>query len=227
MIVAANQPYFCPFPGFFFKAHQANVLVILDDVQFPQGTTWITRNRFKNDQGTLWMTIPVKKKGLGRQKIRDVRICHDGSWNRKHLESLKQAYAKGPFFNEHQGFFEDVFSGRFEQVVALDVAIITYVMAFLQIHTELVLLSALDVQAKGNQLLVDICTKLGATQFIAQKGAEKHLDDKAFQRAGIDLTVVRIPSPVYPQLWGDFIPNLSVFDLLFNCGPKARDILFR
>ena len=32
-------------------------------------------------------------------------------------------------------------------------------------------------------------------------------------------------SPVYPQLWGGFIPNLSTLDLILNCGPKARDIL--
>jgi len=33
------------------------------------------------------------------------------------------------------------------------------------------------------------------------------------------------PCPVYPQLWGDFIPNLSALDLALNCGPRAGDIL--
>ena len=44
---------------------------------------------------------------------------------------------------------------------------------------------------------------------------------------GIELTFFRPPSPIYPQLWGDFVSNLSSFDLLFNCGPKACDILLR
>ena len=59
MILSANQPYFAPFAGFFHKAILADVFVLLDEVQFPRGTTWMNRNRFKNDQGTLWMTIPV------------------------------------------------------------------------------------------------------------------------------------------------------------------------
>jgi hypothetical protein len=77
MIVSANQPYFLPFPGFFHKVHLSDVPVIPDSVQFPRKTTWINRNRFKNSQGTLWMTVPVRKKALGLQKINDVRICHD------------------------------------------------------------------------------------------------------------------------------------------------------
>lgn len=71
MILSTSQPYFSPFPGFFLKAFLSDIFVILDEVQFPMGTTWLTRNRFKNDQGTLWMTVPVWKKGLGLQKINE------------------------------------------------------------------------------------------------------------------------------------------------------------
>ena len=69
MIISAYQPYFAPFSGFFAKALRSDLLVLMDRVQFPRGTTWLTRNCFKNDQGDLWMTIPVWKKGLGLQKI--------------------------------------------------------------------------------------------------------------------------------------------------------------
>jgi hypothetical protein len=62
MMISVNQPYFFPFGGFFYKAYLFDNFVILDDVQFPRGTTWITRNRFKNAQGSLWMTVPVIKK---------------------------------------------------------------------------------------------------------------------------------------------------------------------
>lgn len=225
MIVAASQPYFCPFPAYFYKAYLADVLVVLDAVQFPQGTTWITRNRFKNDQGALWMTVPVHQKGLGLQKISEVRICHDRRWGRKHFETLKQAYAKGPFFEDHLGFIEEMFSRRFERVLDLDLEIITYLMRQLQIETRIVLLSELGLEAKGTQLLVDICTQLGATEFMAQKGAKKHLDEELFERSRTELKYFRAPTPIYPQLWGDFIPNLSTLDLLFNCGAKAKDIL--
>jgi len=72
---------------------------------------------------------------------------------------------------------------------------------------------------------VEICRQLGASQFLAQRSAKKYLDEEAFEKAGIELKFFNPSPPVYPQLWGPFISNLSTFDLLFNCGPKASDIL--
>lgn len=225
MIISANQPYFCPFPGFFYKAFLSDVLIILDEVQFPHGTTWITRNRLKNDQGALWLTIPVWKKGLGEQNINRVRICYEGRWPRKHLESFKSAYGNAPFLGDHLGFIEELFAARFEKLIDLNLAIIRYLMDCLQIKTRLVLLSELGVKARGTQLLIDICQAMGASAFLAQSQAKKYLDAELFQNNGIELRSFRYVPPIYPQLWGDFLANLSTFDLLFNCGPKAGDIL--
>jgi hypothetical protein len=227
MILSANQPYFAPFPGFFGKACLADVLVILDSVQFPRGTTWISRNRFKNCEGTLWMTIPVWKKGLGLQMIDQVRISYDGRWTRKHLESLKVAYSNAPYFDTHFKFVEAMFSSRFETLMDLNMEVIRYLLEQFEIRTKVVLLSQLGIEARGDMLPVEICRKMGAVGFLAQDSAGKYLDRQLFNEAGICLEYFKVPSPVYPQLWGSFIPNLSAFDLVFNCGPKARDILMR
>ena len=225
MIISVNQPYFFPFIGFFYKAYLSDYFVILDDVQFPRGTTWITRNRFKNAQGSLWMTVPVIKKGLGLQKINSVRIYHDGRWAKKHLHSLKNAYIRAPYFREHQNFLEDLFSTKFEKLIHLNLKIIRYLMQQLQVDTNIVLSSELGLHSKGDRLLVDICSNLGASQFLMQKAAIKYIDSEYLSSAGIKLRDFRPPSPVYPQLWGDFIPNLSAFDLIVNCGPKAHNIM--
>jgi len=225
MIVSANQPYYFPYPGFFYKTYFSDVFVILDDVQFPRGTTWTTRNRFKNHQGSLWMTLPVKKKGLGLQKINTVRICHDGQWAKKHLESLRNAYAKAPYVKDHQTFLEELFSTKFEKLIDFNLKIIRYLMKHLQIETEIILLSELEIKAKGDKLLIEMCRRLGASQFLAQSAARKYLDSDRFKEAGIQLTDVKLPSLVYPQLWGSFIPNLSALDLVLNCGSKAHDIM--
>jgi hypothetical protein len=225
MILSANQPYFAPFPGFFYKAYLSDLLVILDDVQFPQGTTWVSRNRFKSHQGALWITVPVWKKGLGLQKISEVRICHEGRWAKKHLESLITAYRKAPYLSEHLEFLEKIFSEKNETLMGLNLALIHYLMKALDTHTRTVLLSDLNVPSSGSRRLVDVCKKLGAGQFIAQTPAKKFIDEKLFQDAGVELSFFNPPAPIYPQLWGDFIANLSVFDLVLNCGPKAHDIL--
>lgn len=225
MIISSSQPYFSPFPGFFYKACLSDTFVLLDKVQFPRGTTWLTRNRFKNDQGALWMTVPVWKKGLGLQRINDVRICHEGRWAKKHLESLKSAYGKAPYFKDHLDFVKEMFSSTFEKLIDLNLEIIRYLMANLHVETRLVRLSELGVEARGNQLLIEICERLGASHFLAQAAAKKYLSEDLFRESGIQIRYFRPRSLVYPQLWGPFIPNLSTLDLLFNCGPKAGDIL--
>ncbi len=171
------------------------------------------------------MTIPVWKTGLGIQKINGVRICHEGHWTKKHLASLKQAYRHAPYFEDHRIFIERVFSFPFEKLVDLDMEIIQYLMDVLGIKTEVVLLSETGIEARGDQLLIDISRHFGALQFLAQRGARKYLDTDLFDRAGIDLRFLNPPTLTYPQLWGDFIYNLSIFDLVFNCGPKSRELL--
>ena len=225
MIVSTYQPLFAPFPAFFYKAHLSDAMVLLDDVQFPRGTTWINRNRFKNDQGTLWMTIPVWTKGLGLQKINEVRICYDGAWTRKHRTSLQTFYAHAPYFDEHSHVVQEMFSGKIEKLVQLNLLAIEYLSSNLLIDTRVVLQSDLGTAGRGDALLVEVCRELGASRYLAHGAAGKYLNARAFEEAGIELVFFAPPSPIYPQLWGRFIPHLSAFDLLFNCGPKSRDIL--
>ena len=225
MIISTYQPYFAPFPGFFFKALHSDLLILMDGVQFPRGATWLTRNRFKNDQGTLLMTVPVWKKGLGLQKINEVRICNQGRWAKKHLAGLKSAYAKAPFFEDHLGFLEGIYTTEFERLIDLNLEVIKYLMEGLRIPSRIELLSRLEIAAKEPTLSVELCRRLGATHFLANYGAKKYLDQRAFQEAGIELRFFTLRPPVYPQLWGRFLPNLSAFDLLFNCGPKGHQIL--
>jgi hypothetical protein len=225
MIISTQQPYFFPFAGFFYKAHLSDVFVILDSVQFPRGTTWVSRNRFKNDQGTLWLTVPVWKKGLGLQRIHEVRICHEFRWAAKHLASLKSAYAKAPYFADHIPFIERIYAARYGKLIELNQAVIDYLLRQLEIDTEIKLLSRLGIQSTGNQMLVEICQRLGASTYAAQQAAAKYLDPLLFAQAGIKLQFFKAPAPVYPQLWGPFISDLSILDLLFNCGPRSHAIL--
>lgn len=225
MIISTYQPFFAPFSGFFIKAYLSDIMVILDDVQFPQRTTWLTRNRFKNEQGVLWLSVPVWRKGLGLQPINKVKICQEGRWRKKHLESLKSSYANAPYFENHVEFIERMFSGQFENLIDLNMAIIIYLKEQLMIDSQIVLLSALDVKGKGNELLVNVCRRLKSSDYLAQSSAKKYIDHELFSSSGIRLQFFNQPSPVYPQLWGEFINNLSAFDLLFNCGKKSHEIL--
>jgi hypothetical protein len=227
MILSAHQPYFAPYGGFFAKAHHCDCLVLMDAVQFPRGKTWLTRNRFKHDQGDLWLSVPVWKKGLGFQRIDRVRISHEGRWARKHLDGLKSAYGNAPFFEEHLGFLEDLHKEKPEELVDFNLAIIRYGLDQLRISSRVIRLSDLGLEMGEPRLSVEICRKLGASSFLAQVSARRFLEEALFRQAGIELRFLSYRPPVYPQLWGPFLPNLSFFDLLFSCGPKGGEILKR
>ncbi len=225
MIITTSRPYFAPYPGFFHKANLADVFVILDDVQFPRGTTWITRNRLKNDQGTWWLTVPVKKKGLGLQKINDVRIMWEGRWVHKHIAGIQHAYSHAPYLDEHTQFLESLYASASDRLIDFNLKIIRHLMLYLGVDTEIRKLSELNIQAGGDQLLTEIVRYFDADVYLAPGAAAKYIDTEHFEKAGIELQTVDFKSAVYPQLWGNFIPDLSSFDLLLNCGPKARDIV--
>jgi hypothetical protein len=225
MVVSTSRPYFAPFPGFFSRVYHSDVFVNLDNVQFPRATTWTTRNRIKNDQGTLWMSIPVWKKGLGLQKLNDVRICHDSYLQAKHLKSLKQAYAHAPYFSEHLAFLNYIFSAAVERLIDFNMAIFRHLMVHMGVDTEIRCLSELNISAKGEGLLLEICRYFEASSYLAPGAAKNYLDPRLFETGGVDLVFHKPKPSTYPQLWGDFLPDLSAFDLVFNCGPKARAIM--
>lgn len=219
--VAVLRPYYLPYHGFFRVVARADLVVILDCVQFPLGTTWLTRNRFKHHQGVLWLTVPVWKKGLGLQRIREVRICYEGRWVWKHLQSLRSAYAHAPYLEDYFPTLQTVYTSGLELLVEFNLALLREVAAWLGLRTPMVLQSEVGVDAPGTGLLRSLCEEVGATCLLVPSGAEDHIQVGLLEEGGIRVTPVRSRPCVYPQLWGSFEPNLSVVDMLFCCGPKA------
>ena len=171
MIISTYQPFFAPFSAFFAKAYLSDMMIVLDTVQFPQRTTWITRNRFKNDQGILWVAIPVWRKGLGLQNINEVTLYPEGNWRKKHIASLTKSYANAPYLKEHLGFMIEIFSNKFDKLIDLNMSILHYLKKHLMIPAPLALLSDLGIKGEGQELLIKICMKIGASDYLAQKSA--------------------------------------------------------
>ena len=86
MILSFNQPSFIPWPGFFARLIASDKMVLLDNTLFAQGFTFVNRNRIKSPEGELWITVPIKKKGLGRQKIKDLVIYQKQYWAEYYYE---------------------------------------------------------------------------------------------------------------------------------------------
>lgn len=225
MIVACHQPNFLPWIGFFYKALLADLVVLLDDVQFARGFTWVNRNRLKCDQGELWLTVPVKKKGRGLQKISDVEVVDEGNWPRRFFQGISQNYAHAPYFAEHSAFLKDLMQMRWRKLVDLNVAAIYYLAGSLGIGNKVVLQSSLQIQSQGSELLVKITKETGADVYLTPLVSKKYVDEILFARQGITIQFFKFIPSVYPQLWGEFIYNLSALDLLLNCGGKSLEVI--
>lgn len=225
MVVTTHQPIFLPWPGFFYKALHSDVLVLLDRVQFPQGRSWMHRNRLKSDQGEHWLRVPVWRTGRGTQAIADVEICGDDDWRARHLRSVRGLYGHAPYLQPHLSALEEIYGRRHRALAALNLDLIRHLWGALGVPATLCLQSELGVGGHGTDLLANVCDALHADTYLALTVAAKYLDTRMLDARGIQLTLVKFRPPVYPQLWGDFRSNLSALDLVFTCGPRARDIM--
>jgi hypothetical protein len=96
----------------------------------------------------------------------------------------------------------------------------------LDIATPIVAASELNVPGGATQRLVDLVRSVGGTRYYTGAFAlDAYLEPALFDEAGIALDIQTWQSPPYPQLHGSYVPDLSIIDLLMNCGPQSRAVL--
>lgn len=227
MVLSTHQPIFMPWPGLFQKALRSDCLVLLDNVQFPRGRGWMHRNRLKQKSGELWISVPVRRRGRGLQTIREAEVCDEEAWGRKLLGSLRHWYSDAPYLGTYLGPLEELVGSNPLRLSQLNVAIVRLFWDALNLECQLLVQSEMGVTGTGSDLLINLCRSVGADAYSSFNQAAKYVDSPVFFYAGIDLRFFAYRPLRYPQLWGDFLPNLSTLDLLLNCGPTSRDILKR
>ncbi|MBN2466858.1 MAG: WbqC family protein [Deltaproteobacteria bacterium] len=225
MRLTCHPPVFLAWGGFFYKMLLADRIVLLDEIQFARGFTWINRNRLKCDRGELWLTVPVWKRGRGLQKISEVEICNERGWTQKHFQSITQNYKRSPYWEEHRDPLGSLFEKEWKRLIDFNLALLGYLKTALKIEKEFVLQSCLGVRGRGRDLIAQICREAKADIYLTPVCGKKYLDVDLLEKSGISVEAYKYVDPVYPQLWGDFLPRLSVLDLLLNCGGKSLDVL--
>lgn len=224
-IIAIHQPNYIPWPGFFYKMIKSDVFVLLDNVQFSR-RSFTHRNRIKGSDGKpIWLTVPVYKKGKFYQEINEVKINNTARWRKKHFRTLVMNYANAPFFHYYRDKLEDIYSQKWNRLLDLNRVLLDFVMEQLDIKKKTYLSSNMKVSGEKTELLISIIKKVGGDAYLSGSGAKNYLNEKMFGKHNISLIYYRYGSFIYPQLWGNFVPNLSVLDLLFNCGKESRKMI--
>ncbi len=226
-VVAIHQPNYLPWIGYFYKIAHCDVFVFLDNVQYEK-RGFTNRNRIKTSQGPGWLTIAVLTRRCYYQAVKDVRIADGDFWHQRQAASLTHCYARSPYFAEYAQNFRDIYGRPWEYLADLNQVLVKDICRMLGIGSvEFRRASELNVSGAKSELMAQICREVGGDTYISPSvgGSRGYMELEPFEKRGVEVRYFDFVHPVYQQLWGDFCPNMSVVDLLFNEGGRSLDIL--
>jgi hypothetical protein len=182
--------------------------------------SWICRNRIRTRDGFMYITVPTV--GSFDQRICDVQISPlNVNWKKKHLGSIEHNYSKAQYFNRYKDKLHEIYSQNWDKLMDIDIHIMNFLMEELHIETEMYIDSDLTASGAKTGLLVNICKELGCDTYISNMGSKAYIQVDEFVREGIDHIYINYESKPYKQRYEGFEANLSILDLLLNCGAKA------
>ncbi|HYJ97695.1 MAG TPA: WbqC family protein [Burkholderiaceae bacterium] len=234
MIVAIHQPHFLPWLGYLHRMAQVDAFVLLDHVQFER-RNYQNRTMIRVNDEARWLTVPViqhsQKERIVDKQV-DNRIGGPKWWSAAHFATLRHAYGASGFFAAYAAQFKQLFEARFDKLVDVNLAGLELLRERFGINTPLVKSSELAVEGARGDLILNICRALRADALMVGFGGSRgYLDTDAFARAGVSIVQHQFKHPEYPQCAtkgteaAPFLRGLSAIDLLFNCGPRSRDLL--
>lgn len=232
MIIGALQPGYLPWLGYFDQISKSDLFIFYDDLAYTK-QDWRNRNNIKGHDGKIMLTVPVfSKKG---QKINEVKIDNSKSWQKKHLRSIIHNYMSAPYLNKYINFSNEIFNTNWERLIDINMEIIHFIVLELGIKTKLVMSSEMGfekkLQKKNNTVdskterIILFMKELGGDVFLEGAAGKNYINEELLKKESIKIIYQNYQHPVYNQQFGEFIPYLSVIDLMLNHGDKSLDIL--
>ena len=205
-----------PWIGLFSMLNLADSVIFLDDVQFDKGG-WRNRNRVRNLDGSLWLSVPIKRSGLVDKMISEVKIIDDNLWKKKHINTLKLNYPNASptlLIN-----IIEIIENAGNSLIELNLHFINFICNYLNIETKSSLSSSYPVNRDQNMRLVELCKSTNSNTYLSGPAARSYLSVESFEFADIRVKWFEFDEKKqYPQRGSDFIPYLSILDLILNNG---------
>jgi hypothetical protein len=228
-ILVAHQPEFLPWLGFISKARMGDVYYILDTVQFMK-EHWHSRNKIRKKDGWLWLMTPVKNSKRTLLMWPEAMIDNTKNWKRKQLNSIRMCYSGTKYFDEIYAELEELYSKEYEYLIDFSEAIIRYAFKKFDINIPIYRTSKLikegkDISGKKTDLILNMCNSANAKTFVFGQDGKTYIEKEKFNQAGIDYIFQKFTHPKYKQKYPGFESHMSFIDVLFNYGPKSKDIL--
>lgn len=232
MIVTLHQPHFLPWLGYLDRMLEADLFIVLDDVQFER-RGYQNRTRILCDGEARWFTVPVVQRSqlerIDEKRIDNTPSGNDRWWGPKHYQTLCYAYRKAPYFGLYAERLRELLETPHERLLDLNLRAIEFLRGALGIRTPLAKSSQIGAGGRKSELLLNLCRAVGATVFLGgMGGSREYLDVAAFEESGIEVRWQSFSHPEYAQCGAErFVGGLSAVDLLANCGPRSRELLVR
>ena len=220
MILAANQPYFFPYLGYWQLINAADIFIVADNLAFIR-KGWVKRNFILVNGRPSWFCLKVKDASSFRL-IMDTEISVKNDFPHL-LKTLEMAYHKAPFFADGYELVSRIF--KYDSGGMLSPFLensIREVCAYLGIETDIRRASDYpeDILYRREKSLFYLCGLLGTDTYINLPGGQDLYRFDEFRSRGIRLRFIDPVLRPYPQLSAEFVPRLSILDVIMN---NSRD----
>lgn len=217
--VAIMQPYLFPYIGYWQLVNAVDMFISFDDVNYIK-KGWINRNNILINGEPHLLTLALNKASQNK-KINDTFISEDEQKKKDFLKTIEISYKKAPFFSEIFPLIEDIILSPENNVAKFILNSIKEINSYLQINTKILVSSEIpkDVSLRGEQKILDICTKVRATDYINPIGGVNLYSKETFRSRNINLYFLQTDfSKIrYDQYNKNFVQSLSIIDvMMFN-----------
>lgn len=220
MRVAVHQPNYAPWCGYLAKLFQCEAFVFFDDVQLPQGRSYVSRTKIAQGRDAdTWLTVPISKSG--KPTIDRVTIS-DPHWGDKHLRTLQHTYARAACAEEVLSLLTPVYETAGVGLAEFNMSLIRTVAAYLGWSGTFHRSSDHPSERKADARIAELVEAVGGQVYVSGAGGENYQSAATYADRGIELEVRPYTPVEYERSGWPFVPGLSCLDALFHGGRDAR-----
>lgn len=211
------RPYFFPYLGYFGLINYSDQWIVFDTVQYIKGGL-INRNRILHpNEDWQYITVPLKKY-KSDAKIKDVVISDNLNWKERILRQILHYKQYAPNFGETYELVEECLEVEVPFISKINISILEKLCKYIDIPFQYSYLSEMDLKlgpvGGPDEWALRISEALGATEYANPSGGRSFFHSDKFERLNIKLTIYETTPIKYYCNRYEYIPNLSIVDVL-------------